>query len=91
MVQNILQYASLSLLIILINIPFGYWRGGTKKFSFLWFLFIHLPVPIVIYLRTAWGIELSWTTAPLLFGSYFSGQFLGKIIRRIKLAKEKSI
>jgi len=81
--SGILHYASLSLVIILFNIPFGYLRQGTKKFSFLWFLYIHLPVPFVVLMRSTFDVELSFKTAPLLFGSYFLGQFLGKKIKII--------
>ena len=77
----ILTYALLSLVIILFNIPFGYLRQGTKKFSFYWFLYIHLPVPFVILMRSAFDVELSFKTAPLLFGSFFLGQFIGKKIK----------
>jgi hypothetical protein len=47
----------------------------------MWFLFIHLPVPFVIYIRHFFGVELTWTLAPLLFGIYFLGQFIGRKIR----------
>jgi len=77
--------------IFLINLPFGYFRAGYKKLSFMWFLFIHLPVPFVIYIRHFFGVELSWGLAPFLFGSYFLGQFLGRIIRmKLVAVKVKS-
>ena len=62
----------------IVNIPFGYLRGGVKKFSFWWFLAIHFPVPVVIMIREFHGLELSWTLAPFLTGSYFLGQYIGK-------------
>jgi hypothetical protein len=74
---------------LLINIPCGYFRAGYRKLSFMWFLFIHLPVPFVIYLRHLNGIELTWTLAPFLFGSYFLGQFIGKKWRQTRLLKEQ--
>jgi len=79
--NEISHYIILLLIITLINLPFGYWRQGTKKFSFYWVLFIHGPVPIVIGLRHMLGIDLNLQTAPLLFGAYFLGQYLGKHIR----------
>ena len=63
---------------LLVNIPFGYLRARYKKLSFMWFLYIHLPVPLVIYIRFLNGIDLTWTLAPFLFGSYFLGQFIGR-------------
>jgi hypothetical protein len=67
--------------IFLINLPCGYFRAAYKKLSPMWFLFIHLPVPFVIYIRHFFGVELTWTFAPFLFGSYFLGQYLGRKIR----------
>lgn len=63
---------------LIINIPCGYLRAGYRKLSFMWFVFIHLPVPFVIYLRHLNGIDLTWTLAPFLFGSYFLGQWIGR-------------
>ncbi len=79
--STIITYLFLSFIIILLNVPFGYLRHGTKKFSFYWFLYIHLPVPFIFLIRSALGVELSFVTAPLLFVSYFLGQFLGKKIK----------
>ena len=72
----------------LINVPCGYLRAGYRKLSFMWFVFIHLPVPFVIYIRHFNGIDLTWTLAPFLFGSYFLGQFLGRKIRERALKKK---
>lgn len=74
---------------LLINIPCGYFRTGYRKLSFMWFLFIHLPVPFVIYLRHLNGIELTWTLAPFLFSSYFLGQFIGKKWRETRMLREQ--
>jgi hypothetical protein len=74
-----------------INIPAGYLRAGYKKLSFMWFVFIHLPVPFVIYIRHLNGIDLSWTLAPFLFGSYFLGQYLGKKLRQTRMLKKQEV
>jgi hypothetical protein len=63
---------------IIINLPFGYLRGGLQKFSPCWFIAIHAPVPLVILIREFHKLELTWSLAPFLLGSYFIGQFLGK-------------
>ncbi|QZE13844.1 hypothetical protein K4L44_15040 [Halosquirtibacter laminarini] len=78
---------------LIFNIPFGYYRTYTKKFSFYWFVTIHLPVPFVIWFRSLNGISLTWALAPFLFGSYFLGQYIGKKInlRRMKLKQEEEI
>jgi len=78
---------------IVINLPFGYWRGGLKKLSFWWFVAIHAPVPAVILVRKFHLLELSWLLAPFLLGSYFIGQFMGRKIydRKPYNKRKKSI
>lgn len=36
----------------MLNLPFGYLRRATRKFSFWWFLCIHAPIPFVFLGRT---------------------------------------
>src|SRR5659263_785439 len=35
----------------LLNLPFGYYRAGDRKFSIQCFLAIHLPVPLIFIIR----------------------------------------
>lgn len=58
-----------------INIPFGYKRATTKKFSIPWFLYIHLPIPFVVALRFA--LELNWKIIPLVLILAVAGQVVG--------------
>jgi len=71
----------LSALYILINLPFGYLRAGVPKRSFLWFLYIHLPIPLLILLRV-FVFKVSWHYIPLLVGCFALGQWAGGRIRR---------
>ena len=74
-----------------VNLPFGYLRGRFRKFSFLWFLMIHLPVPFVVFVRHSNHVELSWKLAPFLIGSFFLGQFAGrKLYARFPIKKQKN-
>lgn len=70
----------IALIVFVFNIPFGYWRANTKKFSFQWFLSIHLPIPFIIVLRIFSGIGFKFITYPVLIGAFFSGQIFGKFI-----------
>lgn len=76
---------------IIVNLPFGYWRGGLKKLSFWWFFAIHLPVPAVILIRKFHELDLTWSLVPFLFGSFFLGQFLGKKIFLLKPYKKMDL
>ncbi|GJQ64657.1 MAG: hypothetical protein SCALA702_37100 [Melioribacteraceae bacterium] len=77
-----------ALLTFLINIPFGYLRKYTRKFTFCWFLTIHIPVPFVIWFRDIFNVELTLGIAPILFATFFLGQYTGKKLNGFKLAEE---
>jgi hypothetical protein len=63
--------------VFLLNLPFGYWRQGTRKFSWPWILAVHVPVPIIIAIRIFSGLGFQLITFPVMIAAYFSGQFLG--------------
>ena len=68
--------------VFLMNLPFGYWRGGVRKFSLAWFLSIHVPIPFIVALRIYSGMGFHLSTFPVMIGAYFAGQFAGSAIRR---------
>ncbi len=65
-----------------VNLPFGWMRESTRKFSVGWFLAVHAPVPMVMLIRRAAGVSLGWRTLPALLLSYFLGQAVGARVRR---------
>jgi hypothetical protein len=64
-----------------LNVPFGWWRAGLRKFSPAWFVAIHAPVPVIVGLRFALGLPFRWETLPLFVAAYFGGQFVGARLR----------
>ncbi len=72
----------ISAIVLLLNLPFGYWRAGARKFSLPWFLAVHVPVPLTIGLRLAGGIGWHMATFPILIGTFFGGQFLGGLFKQ---------
>jgi hypothetical protein len=60
-----------------LNLPFGYWRAGLRKFSPQWFVAVHAAVPLVVALRLALGLPFRWSMLPLFVAAYFGGQFAG--------------
>ncbi|HEX6184144.1 MAG TPA: hypothetical protein VFZ44_09730 [Pyrinomonadaceae bacterium] len=72
---------TVALLVFLLNLPFGYWRASTKKFSPQWFLAVHLPVPLVVALRIYSGMGWKLVSFTVLVGAYFLGQFVGGKVR----------
>src|SRR5437868_2452822 len=69
--------------VFLINLPFGYWRSRVPARSRLWFLSIHLPVPLVIALRVLSGLGWQFVSFPVLVGAFFLGQFVGGRLPRL--------
>ncbi len=67
---------------LFINIPFGFWREGVRKFSVKWFIAVHAAVPVVIALRIMAGIEWRAATIAFLVFCYFLGQSIGARLRR---------
>lgn len=65
------------------NLPLGYWRETTRKYSLSWFILIHLSIPFIILLRSAFSF--SWRWIPLTLACAVLGQFLGGRARRRKL------
>ena len=75
------KLAVVALVICLINVPFGWWRAGLRKFSPAWFVAIHAPIPFAVGLRYLMGLGFRWVTLPLFVAAYFAGQFTGARMR----------
>jgi phosphatidylserine synthase len=65
---------------LLSNIPLGYLREGSPRFSVRWFVFIHLSIPFIIALRVVNGV--SWRVIPITIGLAVAGQIVGSRVRR---------
>ena len=72
---------SVAAAIFAINLPFGFWRAGLRKLSPLWFVAVHLPVPLALALRWYAGLPFRFVTLPLFVAAFFAGQFLGGRLR----------
>ncbi|PKL52610.1 MAG: hypothetical protein CVV37_00385 [Nitrospira bacterium HGW-Nitrospira-1] len=73
--SNILPVIALSLFTFCLNLFFGYFRGKQKKFSFKWFLYIHLPIPLVVLARLF--LHLDYRYIPILLLAAIAGQIVG--------------
>jgi len=67
-------------LTIIVNIPLGFLRQAVEKFSFAWYFYIHISIPLIIYLRIKSGY--SWKFIPLTLGGAILGQIVGGRLRR---------
>jgi len=67
--------AAIAIMTVIINLPFGYFRKKTKKYSFKWFLYIHLPIPLIFLARVS--SHLSYRFIPIFVAAAVTGQILG--------------
>lgn len=72
--------------VFFLNIPFGYWKANTRKFSRGWALSIHVPVVAVIITRLL--LDALWIFIPIFFVTFFLGQFTGSGVRKFLLRKK---
>jgi hypothetical protein len=77
---TVLALSGLILFAVVINLPLGYLRQNYEKFSFGWYFYIHISIPVIIFLRVKFGF--SWKFIPLTLGGAVAGQLLGGIIHR---------
>jgi hypothetical protein len=76
-----MKLAWIAAIVLILNIPFGYWRASAKRFSAQWILAIHIPVPMVVALRIYSGLGWRMATFPVLIGAFLLGQFIGGRLR----------
>jgi hypothetical protein len=60
---------------LVLNIPLGYMREGQRKYSLAWFVYVHLSIPLIAYLRIASRIN-SWFI-PFFILCAIAGQIVG--------------
>ena len=70
----------LMLIVFIINLPFGYLRNKSTKFSKRWMMAVHVPIPFVFLLRMSSGFGLN--IIPLVIFADVAGQIMGGKIRK---------
>jgi hypothetical protein len=58
-----------------INLPFGYLRRRSRKYSFKWFAYIHVPVVFIVIARLL--SHADYPFIPLFVAAAVAGQYLG--------------
>jgi len=70
-----LTVISICVLTVALNIFFGYFRVRARKYSLQWFLYIHLPIPVIIIARVYSGLDFRYI--PLFVLAAVLGQIFG--------------
>ena len=68
------------LLALIVNVPLGYFRQGCDKFTFAWYFYVHISIPLIIYARIKCGF--SWKIIPFTIGGAVIGQLIGGRVHR---------
>ena len=58
-----------------LNLPFGFLRAKVRKFSVRWFLYIHLPIPLIFLGRRL--SHLDYRYIPIFVTAALIGQISG--------------
>ena len=73
--NDYLVLGALAAFALAINLPFGHLRSKAKRYSLRWFLYIHLPIPFIYFLRKT--LMVTVPVIPLLFVAAVLGQVWG--------------
>jgi len=71
---------------LVLNIPLGFIRAPQKKFSFKWFLYIHLSIPLLLWMRIHFGV--GFTIIPFEVILAVMGQFIGSYIYKVSMRRQ---
>ncbi len=69
------KVALLSLFAFLINLPFGYLRSRSRRYSLRWFLYIHVPIVFIIAARLISHVD--YIFIPVFMAATVAGQLFG--------------
>ncbi len=78
--ESTIPLLSLLAFSLLANIPLGYLREDTQRYSIRWFVYIHLSIPFIVALRYALGF--GWKVIPLSILCAVIGQVAGSRFRK---------
>lgn len=78
--ESAIKLLGVTLLALLINLPFGYLRQNCEKFTFAWYFYVHISIPVIIFLRVKAGF--SWHFIPITLSAAVAGQIIGGRINR---------
>ena len=67
--------AGIFILTFALNLFFGYFRAKSRKYSLKWFLYIHLPIPVVVFARLYSNLDYAFI--PLFLVAAVAGQIAG--------------
>jgi hypothetical protein len=80
-----LRIALVLIAVLVVTLPFGFYRAYTRRLSLRWFLAIHVPVVLVFLIR--FESHLSYWFIPFTFLAFTAAQLLGGMAGRWWIAR----
>ena len=71
----LIKALAIGLAALLVNLPLGRLRAASRKYSPAWFVYVHLSVPLIVWLRVANRVSL-WAI-PAFIACAVCGQLAG--------------
>lgn len=71
---------AVTLIALTMNIPLGYLRQNCEKFTFAWYFYVHISIPVIVFLRVKAGFN--WHYIPVTLAAAVAGQLVGGAINR---------
>jgi hypothetical protein len=78
-------YITASVLAFFLNLPLGYMRAKSKKYSIQWVFWIHASIPFIVWFRIANNLE-NWIII-VNIALAILGQLLGSYILHKRIQK----
>lgn len=78
--HDLLHLTNLFAIALLANIPLGYLREASRRYSLHWFVYIHLSIPFILAVRVGYGF--GWPAIPPTILFAVAGQLLGGRLQR---------
>jgi hypothetical protein len=78
--HDLFPILGLTLFAFVLNLPLGYQRQNYEKFSFGWYFYVHISIPVIIYARIKSGYD--WHMIPLTLAGAVAGQIVGGRLHR---------
>ena len=78
--EFLIRLSSLLIFAFCVNIPLGYIRESSTRFSVRWFVLIHLSIPFLVAFR--YYMNFGWSVVPFSIAFAVAGQFMGGVIRK---------
>lgn len=70
-----LRVILISFFALFVNLPFGYLRNQVQKYSVKWFIYLHLPIPTIVFFRIYYKVNFKYI--PLFILTSILGQIIG--------------